>query len=164
MNSIKISFLLWASIGLTLWTIACANKTTEAKRKTTGKVQQVTINAEKNANMGSIVMVDIVSAYDHQLVQDLDSIINSEWFASKNKFIDQFNGKIFVMSREIAPGNQIQLEYTTEIEEKPIATFIFASYESPGDHHAKVEKFKPIVITLEENEFVVSDDQSPKSE
>ncbi len=163
MNWIKTCFLIGAFIGFTLWTFACANKTTEEKIKTTGKVQQVTIDAEKNANMGSMLIVDIVSAYDRQLVQDLESTINSEWFASKNKFIDQFNGKIFVMSREIAPGKQIQLEYTTEIEEKPIATFIFANYESPGDHRAKVEKFKPIAITLEENEFVVSDDQFPKS-
>lgn len=158
MNSIRSCVLLLACIGFTLWTFACANKTTEAKKKTTGKVQHVTIDAEKNANMGAMLTVDIVSAYDRQLVQDLESIINSEWFASKNKFIDQFNGKIFVMSREIAPGNQIQLEYTTEIEEKPIATYIFASYDSPGEHRAKVEKFEPIVITLEENEFVVSDE------
>lgn len=158
MNSIKTHCLIWASIGITLWTFACANKTTEAKRKTTGKVYQVTIDADEKANMGSMLMVDIVSAYDRQLVKDLESIINTEWFASKKKFIDQFKGKIFVMSREVAPGNQIQLEYTTEIEEKPIATFIFASYDSPGEYRAKVEKFKPLIIKLEETEFVVSDD------
>ncbi|MGB7291637.1 MAG: hypothetical protein WBD99_05655 [Thermodesulfobacteriota bacterium] len=142
---------------MTLWTLACVTKTTETTTITTGKVQQVTIDAESNANMGSAVVVDIISAYDDQLVKVLESSAASDWFASKGKYIDQFKGNIFTISRQIAPGNQIQLEYTTETEEKPIATFIFASYDSPGEHRVKVEKFKPLIIKLEEGEFVVSD-------
>jgi type VI secretion system protein len=107
--------------------------------------------------MGSPVVVDIVSAYEGQLVKILESYSASEWFSSKNKYVDQFKGKIFVISREIAPGNQMQLEYTTETEEKPIATFIFAAYDSPGDHRVKLEKFRPLIIKLQEREFVVSD-------
>ena len=157
MNSIRTHCLIWISVGITLWTLACATKTTEPTKITTGKVQQVTIDADSNANMGSPVVVDIVSAYDGQLVKVLESIPASEWFSSKNKYIDQFKGKIFVISREIAPGNQIQLKYTTETEEKPIATFIFASYDSPGEHRLKVEKFKPLIIKLQESAYVVSD-------
>lgn len=157
MNSIRTHCVIWTSICIILWTLACAAKTTETIKITTGKVQQVTIDADSNANTGSPVVVDIVSAYDGQLVKVLDSIAASGWFSSKNKYIDQFKGKIFVISREIAPGNQIQLEYTTETEEKPIATFIFAAYDSPGDHHVKLEKFKPLIIELQEREFVVSD-------
>ena len=157
MNLIRTHCLIWISIGIALWTLACATKTTEPTKITTGKVQQVTIDADSNANMGSPIVVDIVSAYDDQLVKVLESIPASEWFSSKNKYIDQFEGKIFVISREIAPGNQIQLEYTTETEEKPIATFIFAAYDSPGDHRVKLEKFKPLIIKLQEREFLVSD-------
>ena len=157
MNSIRTHCLIWISVGITLWTLACATKTTEPTKITTGKVQQVTIDADSNANMGSPIVVDIVSAYDDQLVKVLESIPASEWFSSKNKYIDQFKGKIFVISRDIAPGNQIQLKYTTETEEKPIATFIFASYDSPGEHRLKVEKFKPLIIKLQESAYVVSD-------
>ena len=157
MNLIRTHCLIWISIGIILWPLACATKTTETRKITTGKVQQVTIDADSNSNMGSPVMLDVVSAYDGQPVKVLESIAASEWFSSKNKYIDQFEGKIFVISREIAPGNQIQLEYTTETEEKPIATFIFAAYDSPGDHRVKLEKFKPLIIKLQEREFLVSD-------
>jgi microcompartment protein CcmK/EutM len=157
MNSIITHCLIWTSITMTLWTIACATKTTETEKKTTGKVLQVTIDADSDANMGSPVVVDVVSAYDAQLVKVLESSAASDWFASKNKYIDQFRDKIFMISREIAPGIQTQLEYTTEIEENPIATFIFASYHSPGEHCVKLEKFKPLFIKLQESEFVVSD-------
>jgi len=158
MNSIRTYCFIWIFISMTLWMLACAAKTAETTKKTTGKVHQVTIDADSNANMGSPVVVDIVSAYDDQLVRALESSAASDWFASKKKYIDQFEGKIFVISREIAPGNQIQLEYTTEIDEKPIATFIFASYDSAGEGRIKVEKFEPLVIKLEEKEFLVSDD------
>lgn len=157
MKSIRTHCLIWTSISMTLWTLACATKTTETTKKTTGKAHQVAIDADSNANMGSPIVVDIVSAYDGQLVKVLESSAASDWFASKNKYIEQFTGNIFVISREIAPGNQIQLEYTTETEEKPIATFIFASYDSPGEHRVKKEKFKPLIIKLQEREFVVSD-------
>lgn len=157
MNSIRTHCLIWTSIGITLWTLACATKTTQTTKKTTGKVQRVTIDADSNANMGSPVEVDIVSAYDDQPVKVLESTPASEWFTSKNKYRDQFQDKIFVISRKISPGNQVQLEYTTETEEKPIATFIFAAYDSPGDHRVKLEKFKLLIIKLHEREFVVSD-------
>ena len=157
MNSIRTHCLIWTSIGITLWALSCATKTTETTQITTGKVQKVIIDADSNANMGSPVLVDIVSAYDGQLEKVLESIPASQWFSSKNKYIDQFKDKIFVFGPEIAPGNQIQLEYTTETEEKPIATFIFAAYDSPGDHRVKLEKFKPLIIKLQERGFVVSD-------
>jgi type VI secretion system protein len=157
MNSIRTYCLIWIFISTTFCILACATKTTDATKKTIGKVYQVTIDADSNANMGSPVVVDIVSAYDGQLVRALESRAASDWFASKKKYIDQFEGKIFVMSSEIAPGNHVQLEYTTETDEKPIATFIFAGYDSPGEHRVKLEKFKPLIIKLQEREFVVSD-------
>jgi type VI secretion system protein len=156
-NSTRIHCLIWIFISMTFFNLACATKTSDTTKKTTGKVYQVTIDADSNANMGSPVVVDIVSAYDGQLVKALESSAASDWFALKKKYIDQFEGKIFVMSREIAPGNQIQLEYTTEIDEKPIATFIFASYHSSADHGVKLEKFKPLIIKLKEREFAVSE-------
>lgn len=156
MNSIRTYCLIWTSISMTLWTFACAAKTAETAKKTTGRVYQVTIDADSNANMGSQVVVDIVSAYDDQLAKALESSVASDWFSSKNTYFDQFKGKIFVISREITAGNQIQLEYTTEREEKPVATFIFASYHSPGEHRVKVEEFKTLIIKLREIDFVVS--------
>jgi hypothetical protein len=156
MNSIRTHCLIWTYISITLWNFACATKAAEIATKTTGRVYQVTIDADSNANMGSPVVVDIVSAYDGQLVKALESSAASDWFSSKNKYVDQFKGKIFVISREIAAGNQIQLEYTTEREEKPVATFIFASYHPPGEHYVKVEEFKTLTIKLREREFVVS--------
>ena len=149
--------MVWMIIGATIFVLACSNKTTETAKKTTGRVHRVTIDAESKANMGTPVALDIVSAYDRQLVEALDSIDASDWFASKSKYIDQFEGKIFVMGREIAAGNQVQIEYTTEIDAKPISTFIFAAYRSPGEHRVKVEGFEPLIIKLEENEIVVSD-------
>lgn len=157
MKSVRTYWLIWILICTTFCILACATKTTDTRKKTTGKVQLITIDADRNANMGSPVAVDIVSAYDDQIVRTLDSTTASDWFTSKKKFIDQSESKLFVIGREIAPGNQIQLEYTTELDEKPIATFIFASYHQPGEHRIKVEKFKPLIIKLEENDFVVPD-------
>lgn len=156
MNSIRTHCLIWTCISVILWAFACATKTAETEKKTTGRVYQVTIDADSDANMGSPVVVDIVSAYDDQLVQILESSTASDWFSSKNKYIDQFREKIFVIGREIAAGNQLQLEYTTERKEKPVATFIFASYHSAGEHQMKVEEFETLIIRLRETEFVVS--------
>ena len=150
-----LSFCMF--ISLTIMILTCAAKTNDTTKKTTGKAQLITIDGDRNANMGSAVAVDIVSAYADQVARTLESTTASDWFASKNKYIDQFKGNVFVIGREIAPGNQLQLEYTTESEEKPIATFIFASYDSPGEHRVKVEKFKPLIIKLQEREFVVSE-------
>lgn len=135
----------------------CATKTQETTKKITGKVQLITIDADRNANMGSPVAVDIISVYDDQVSRTLESTTASDWFTLKKTYIGQYEGNIFVTGREIAPGSQIQIEYTTERDQTPVATFIFASYDSPGEHRVKVEKFKPLIIRLEESEFVVSD-------
>jgi len=156
-NATKKYLFLWIFINLMLLISTCATKTNEATKKTTGKIQLITIDADRNANMGSPVAVDIVSAYDDQLVRTLESTTASDWFTLKKTYIEQSESNIFVIGREIAPGNQIQLEYTTEVDEKPVATFIFASYDSPGEHRVKMEKFKPLIIKLEESEFVVSE-------
>ena len=158
MRSIRIHLLILAFTALAVCGLSCATKTDDRPSKTTGRVYHVMIQADSNSNMGSPVDVDIVSAYDAQLVREIESTTASGWFAYRKKYVDKHAGKIFVMSREIAPGNRVQLEYTTEREAKPVATFVFARYNSPGDHRIKVEKFEPIVIHLDEEGFAVPGD------
>ncbi|MBI4228651.1 MAG: hypothetical protein HY693_02895, partial [Deltaproteobacteria bacterium] len=82
-NTIKKYIFLWIFINLMLMISTCATKTNDTTKKTTGKIQLITIDADRNANMGSPVAVDIVSAYDDQLVRTLESTTASDWFTLK---------------------------------------------------------------------------------
>ncbi len=146
---IKI-FILWPFLATLIVIAGCASKDSKGKR--TGKIYLVEVDAENNANMGKPVTIDFVSAYDKQVVDTLETITASEWFKSKNNYILQFEGKIFVFNKEFVPGHQVQLEYTTGIDEDAIANFIFANYHSSGGHRVRVDKAK-IDIKLKENDF-----------
>jgi len=153
----KSSIIIVLFISLTILTTlavssGCARKNSNGKAE--GKVYLIEVDAENNANMGKPVTLDFVSAYDEQVVDTLETITASEWFKSKNNYILQFEGKIFVFNKEFVPGHQVQLEYTTGIDEDAIANFIFANYHSPGEHRIRVDKAK-IDIKLKENDFEI---------
>lgn len=149
---IKI-FILWPFLATLIVIAGCASK--DSKARPTGKIYLVEVDAENNANDGTPVTIDFVSAYDKQVVDTLETVTASEWFQSKNNYILQFEAKIFVFNKEFVPGHQVQLEYTTGIDEDAIANFIFANYHSPGEHRVRVGKFKILIIKLQESDFFV---------
>ena len=153
-NRMIILFIsLTILITLTL-SSGCARK--NSKGKPEGKVYLIEVDAEDNANMGKPVTLDFVSAYDTQIADTLENISASDWFQSKGNYIVRFEGKIFVFDKEFIPGHQVQLEYTTGIDEDAIANFVFANYTSRGEHRARVDKRK-IYIKLNEDEFEILD-------
>ena len=132
---------------------SCASK--ESSEISEGKVYIIDVESKPNANLGSPIAVDIVSLYDDQFVNTLESIPASGWFIKKNEYKDKLKDKIYIFAREFIPGEQVQVEYTTEIEKDPITNFIFANYNTPGEHRVRVDEFKTLRIILEEAEFSV---------
>ena len=133
---------------------SCASK--ESSEISEGKVYIIDVESKPNANLGSPIAVDIVSVYDDQIVNEFESIPASEWFNAKNEYKDRLKEKIYIFDHEFIPGEQVQVEYTTEVKKEPVTNFLFANYNTPGEHRVRVDEFKMLRIILEEADFSVS--------
>ncbi|MCA9482112.1 MAG: hypothetical protein KC553_00075 [Nitrospina sp.] len=116
---------------------------------------QVQINP--NANHNQPLMVDLVLVNDSELLKTLMGIPASEWFAKRDQFKRDYPKRTGFESWEWewTPGQQVP-DLILPIRVRAEAGIIFVRYYSEGDHRARFDPLKNILIEFKEDDFQVT--------
>lgn len=118
-------------------------------------VSTVTIRAQPNANINSAVAVDLLFVRDDQLVTELLQTPALDYFARRDQIRRDFtDSDVRRWSWELAPGQQVDRASVSPPCGRK-ATFVFASYATPGDHRLRLGDDSAVVIILNERDFQV---------
>lgn len=110
------------------------------------------------ANGDYPIAVDLVTVYDAKLEERLATVAASVWFASERESIGRaFPNKAFrVWSWEWVPGQEVAPAPRFSYRRGARTTFVFASYDTPGDHRWRVAPNRSLELTLQRDDFTVA--------
>ncbi len=122
-----------AVAALTAFTVAGCGATGPTRLK-------MKFDVSRKANDDHPLMVDIVVAYDPELVDDLDRLTASEWFGQREQRIRNNPGETsFNTWRwELTPGLEISA-VDVRLRGVPAQGLLFADYSSRGKHSARFD-------------------------
>lgn len=113
----------------------------------------MTVVVDPDLNLDSPVAVDVLFVYDQSLVATLKSKPASDWFKNREQFLrDNPDGAVESSLWEWVPG-QGQLKQTLSYRIGVFATFVFASYSTPGEHRVQLEPGSKLLLTLGPTDF-----------
>ncbi|GHU19972.1 hypothetical protein FACS189472_10540 [Alphaproteobacteria bacterium] len=131
-------------------------------------LKKVMFSIEENMNNRGAVKFHLVIAYEQELAGELSKMSAKEYFRNAEQFKKDHPDKIKIFKWEIKAEKKLSSwipikHNTTELT--PIKGFLFASYDSIGDHRIVIppscEKMK---ILLKEKEFEIENSDKPKKE
>ncbi|TVR99125.1 MAG: type VI secretion protein [Rhodospirillales bacterium] len=118
-------------------------------------VSNLTIRADPNANLDSAVAVDLLFVRDDQLTAQLLQTPALDYFARRDQIRrDYTENDVRRWSWELAPGQQVDRASVSPPCGRK-ATFMFASYATPGDHRLRLGDDRTVTVILGETDFQV---------
>src|SRR5262249_18727544 len=121
-------------------------------------IGSVSITAEADANHGKAIPLDLVFIYDTELEASIATKSASEWFKSKASIADGNEDLLSIASWQITPAETVA-ETPIDAPSGAVAAFLFANYNSTGDHRLRIDGSGTLMITLGANEPSVEVDQ-----
>lgn len=117
----------------------------------------VKVEITEKANRNQPLMVDLVIVNDSELLKKLMEIPASEWFAKRDQYKRDYPKRTGFESWEWewTPGQQVP-DLILPIRVRAEAGIIFARYHSEGDHRARFDPLKNILIEFKEESFQVT--------
>lgn len=107
------------------------------------------------ANGDNPVAVDIVLAYDPELVQQLSGLSAEDWFRRRTELKLAFPTGADVASFEVVPGQKGLRWEIPEQGGRAIGAFVFADYATEGLHRARVDALEAFAILLDAKNFSI---------
>jgi type VI secretion system protein len=119
------------------------------------RTRAVDVEIRPGANNDNAVEVDVVLAYDRELVQQLADLSAADWFRRRSEMTLAFPAGAYVKSFEVVPG-QPALHWTVpEQGSEAVGAFIFAGYATEGLHRARVDALEAFAIVLDAKKFSI---------
>lgn len=115
----------------------------------------VEVQAAPRANDDSAMYVDVVLAYDDELLQQLAGLSASEWFRRSKELRLAFPAGALVKSFEVMPGQKGLRWEVPEQGKRAVGAFVFADYAAEGPHRARVDAIEAFTITLGAKSFSI---------
>lgn len=101
------------------------------------------------------VAVDLVIVYDAKLQEKLGALSAREWFATRQNYVGVVpEGQMDLWSWEWVPAQQVEPQ-RFDYRMGALASLVFVSYDSPGDHRAQLQANRSFHLLLEETGFDV---------
>lgn len=119
------------------------------------KTGAVAVYVSPAANDASPVPVEMVVAYDDEMVKVLSGMTARDWFRQRTQLRQDNPRGLESVSWEFVPGQSVPLRSVPVARRKAKGAFVFADYYAPGDHRVRVDPFRRILITLREDGFSV---------
>lgn len=113
------------------------------------------VYAAPEANNTSPVPVELVVAYDDELVKVLGAMTARDWFRQRAQLRQDNPRGLRTLAWEFVPGQSVPLQPLPVRRKKARGAFVFADFYAPGDHRVRVDPFKRILLTLREDGFSV---------
>lgn len=94
----------------------------------------------REANRDQPVQVDVVVAYDPELVEELDKLTAAEWFSQRSQRIRNNPGQssFSFFHFELPPGPRV-VDQDKDLPGRPAQGLLFADYQSRGKHSARFQ-------------------------
>ncbi|MDR3180112.1 MAG: hypothetical protein LBT70_04425 [Holosporaceae bacterium] len=134
-------------------------------------IEAVMFCIEENMNNNGAVKVHLVIVYDEkELVGEFSKMTAREYFRSIKQLKKDHPDKMKIFKWEFKAEKKmspwVPIKHNTS-ELTPLKGFVFASYDSIGEHRAIIPSFcKKMKITMKEKEFEIeqADDEKKESE
>lgn len=117
----------------------------------------VRVAISEHANKNQPLMVDLVIVNDSDLLEKLMEVPAEEWFQKREQYKRDYPKRTGFESWEWewTPGQKVD-ELVLPIRVKAEAGLIFARYYTEGDHRARFDPLKNILIEFNEEDFQVT--------
>ncbi|MGX6567583.1 hypothetical protein [Cupriavidus necator] len=120
------------------------------------KWKQVTLTAAADANGNSPVAVDVVLVSDEALQARLADLPAAKWFAGRSDLGSTYPSGLRYRSWELVPGQRLDVPAEDLEGPRVAAAYVFANYQAPGAHRARVEQFNgTLAVQLDSAAFTV---------
>ncbi|MFM2045605.1 MAG: hypothetical protein RLY86_4181 [Pseudomonadota bacterium] len=119
--------------------------------------ETVRIAAAAGANADSPVKVALVFALDADAMQTVSTLSAADWFRDANDpndIVRAHPAGFRVSTYEVAPLHSATHAVTDE-EEEAVAAFVFARYQGPGTHRARIDRLESPTIRLGPTFFTI---------
>ncbi len=100
--------------------------------------KSLALRADDDANANSAVAVDVVLVKDLAVLDALQAMPATKWFATRGDLQRSFPEGLTVYRYELVPGRTIKLNSKLWNEPKAWAALVYAGYASPGEHRARL--------------------------
>ncbi|MBP2312798.1 hypothetical protein [Azospirillum soli] len=141
-----VPVLLCAALALA----ACALTDSRIKTKT------VEIEVAPNANADNALAVDLVFVHENTLLPSFTEMPSANWFKNREQLKLANPTGIEVHSFEVIPGQKGPRFKVEGRANDALGAFVFAGYDTPGPHRARIDGIPTVVLRLGEKDFAVA--------
>lgn len=120
------------------------------------KTESIQFVVASNANADNAVAVDLVLVYDTPLLASFLDLPAATWFRNRDQLRLANPTGIEVQSFEVMPGQRGPQHVITGRGGDAVGAFLFASYDTPGPHRARIDGLPTVLLRLGEKDFAVS--------
>lgn len=135
-----------------LMVLALAGCGTDSRIKT----ETLDLEVAGNANADNALAVDLVLVYDPTLVASFTELTAANWFKNRDQLKLANPTGIQVQSFEVIPGQRGPRYKVSGRGFDAIGAFVFAAYDTPGPHRARIDGLPAVLLRLGEKDFVVA--------
>jgi len=119
------------------------------------KQLSVMIQAIDNANNNTPVAVDVVYTLSSDLAKKLSQMTAREYYRDRAQIIRDYVNEVMIHSWELPPGHTIK-EDVDNLHPDTKQAFLFADYDIPGSHRARLPLFQNLIVLLGKTDFKVN--------
>jgi len=118
------------------------------------QTQRLRLQAMPNVNQDRPISVDLVVVYDAHLIQALQKLSAKQWMLNKQQLKRDYPLLIKLWEWEPVPGETLpDFKLPSKAIKKAAGILLFASYDTPGLHRARLDPFEQVLIKLDKNDM-----------
>lgn len=120
------------------------------------KTETIQFVVAPNANADNAVAVDLVLVHETPLLASFLDLASAAWFRNRDQLKLANPTGIEVLSFEVMPGQRGPQHIISGRGANAVGAFLFASYDTPGPHRARIDGLPTVLLRLGEKDFTVS--------
>ncbi|MBI2708040.1 MAG: hypothetical protein HYX35_07010 [Proteobacteria bacterium] len=119
-------------------TIALASCSSTSTPSPSLTMNSVSMYATPDANQNSALAVDLVIVYNSNLMGTLNQMSAKTYFASSKQLLLDNPTLLDIWHWELVPGQMVQNFQPPQNKGEAFGAYVFANYQTPGDHRLRV--------------------------
>lgn len=120
------------------------------------ELQKISLSADRQANHGAPVAVDLVLVLEPKPFALLATLRAGEWFNNKTDLLRQHQNRIVVVSWEIVPGQSMTPTEIPSTNGSLVGVLIFADYQGEQTYRADATGMREVQVYLAKDGFEIA--------
>ena len=118
------------------------------------QTQGLRLQAMPNVNQDRPISVDLVLVYDAHLIRALQKLSAKQWMLNKQQLKRDYPLSLRLWEWEPVPGETLPyFELPSKVTKKAAGILLFAGYDTPGLHRARLDPFEQVLIKLDKHDM-----------